>query len=165
MAHWFHRNPLKATVPQTFDSLRAAAKTSDANKTLTYVVIRFVAVLPWTSLHMFLPLSCQQRLETVQGKAVDFAEKSREICGRSVGRSGALLVTFTRINRASCRSDGKRPNPKRRERKKVQVLRQHRVEKANCESFFSSNGLTLYLGKRPGLFNKSVNAMTNGTVV
>ena len=111
MAHWFHRNPLKATVPQTFDSLRAAAKTSDANKTLTYVAIRFVAVLPWTSLHMFLPLSCQQWLETVQGKAVDFAEKSREICGRSVGRSGALLVTFTRINRASCRSDGNAQTP------------------------------------------------------
>lgn len=37
MAHWFHRNPLKATVVQTFDTLRAAAKTSDANKLLTWV--------------------------------------------------------------------------------------------------------------------------------
>ncbi|XP_065185329.1 BRO1 domain-containing protein BROX-like [Sycon ciliatum] len=35
MAHWFHRNPLKATLPQTFDALRTAARSGDANKLLT----------------------------------------------------------------------------------------------------------------------------------
>ncbi len=37
MAHWFHRNPLKATVPLKFEGLLKVAKGNKAKEIITYV--------------------------------------------------------------------------------------------------------------------------------
>ena len=35
MAHWFHRNPIKASAPVTFESIRNVATTSSSSKMLS----------------------------------------------------------------------------------------------------------------------------------
>lgn len=41
MAHWFHRNPIKASAPVTFESIRHVAANSSSSKMLSWVELSY----------------------------------------------------------------------------------------------------------------------------